>query len=109
MMILQLTRFNEFLKGLDTDESSFYQPSQISFSKSQNQTRVIQSKQILKDDCRLFSTIFTSCQSREYDVFDIIDGNAFINADPSKMMKLASGSVSGGVTCVSRIVASCDF
>jgi hypothetical protein len=38
------TRFNEFLKGLDTDESSFYQPSQISFSKSQNQTRVIQSK-----------------------------------------------------------------
>jgi hypothetical protein len=38
------TRFNEFLKGLDTDECSFYQPSQISFSKSQNQTRVIQSK-----------------------------------------------------------------
>jgi hypothetical protein len=33
---------------------------------------------------------------------------AFINADPSKMMKLASGSVSG-VTCFSRIVASCDF
>jgi hypothetical protein len=27
------TRFNEFLKGLDTDESSFYQPSQISFSR----------------------------------------------------------------------------
>jgi hypothetical protein len=25
------------------------------------------------------------------------------------MMKLASGSVSGEVTCVSRIVASCDF
>jgi hypothetical protein len=32
-------------------------------------------------------------------VFDIIEGNAFIKA----------GSVSGGVTCVSRIVASCDF
>ena len=38
------TRFNEFLKGKDTDECSFYQPSQISFSKSQNQTWVIQSK-----------------------------------------------------------------
>jgi hypothetical protein len=38
------TRFNEFLKGLDTNECSFYQPSQISFSRSQNQTRVIQSK-----------------------------------------------------------------
>jgi hypothetical protein len=41
--------------------------------------------------------------------FNIIEGNAFINADPSKMMKLASGSVSGGVTCVSRSVASYDF
>jgi hypothetical protein len=38
------TRFNEFLKGLDTDECSFYQPSKISFSKSQNQMGVIQSK-----------------------------------------------------------------
>ena len=38
------TRFNEFLKGLDTDYCSFYQPSQISLSKNQNQTRVIQSK-----------------------------------------------------------------
>ena len=54
-------RFNEFLKGLDTDESSFYQPNHISFSKSQNQTRVIQSKKTLSDYCRLFSTIFTSC------------------------------------------------
>jgi len=35
------TPFNEFLKGLDTDECSFYQPS-----KGQNQTRVIQSKNI---------------------------------------------------------------
>jgi hypothetical protein len=26
------TRFNEFLKGLDTDECSFYQPSKISFT-----------------------------------------------------------------------------
>jgi cyclopropane fatty-acyl-phospholipid synthase-like methyltransferase len=40
------TRFNEFLKGLDTNECSFYQPSQISFSKSQNQTQVIQAKNI---------------------------------------------------------------
>jgi hypothetical protein len=38
------TQFNEFLKGLDTNECSFYQPSQISFSRGQNQTRVIQSK-----------------------------------------------------------------
>ena len=64
------TRFNEFLKGKDTDECSFYQPSQISFSKSQNQAGMIQSKKTLKDDCRLFSTIFTSCQSREYDLVD---------------------------------------
>jgi hypothetical protein len=42
-------------------------------------------------------------------VFDILEGNAFIKVDPSKMMKLASGPVSGGVTCVSRIVASYDF
>ena len=37
-------RFNEFLKGLDTDESSFYQPCHISFSKSQNQTRRFKAK-----------------------------------------------------------------
>jgi hypothetical protein len=31
-------------------------------------------------------------------VFDILEGNASIKADRSKMMKLASGSVSRGVT-----------
>jgi hypothetical protein len=45
----------------------------------------------LKDDGR--STAYSS------NVFDILEGNAFIKVDPSKMMKLASGSVSGGVTC----------
>jgi hypothetical protein len=31
-------------------------------------------------------------------VFDILEGNASIKADRFKMMKLASGSESGGVT-----------
>ena len=53
------TRFNEFLKGLDTDECSFYQPIKKiktdCFSKSQNQTRVIQSK---KHKGRLSSVLY---------------------------------------------------
>ena len=47
---------------------------QISFSKSQNQTRATNagdSKQnTLKDDCRLLSTIFIFCHSREYDLME---------------------------------------
>ena len=47
---------------------------QMSFSKSQNQTRATNagdSKQkTLKDDCRLLSTIFIFCHSREYDLME---------------------------------------
>jgi hypothetical protein len=69
-----MTRFNEFLKGLDTDEYSFYQPikkNKIDFSQQKLEPNAGDSKQTtLKNDCRLFSTIFISCQSREDDLVD---------------------------------------
>ena len=60
------TRFNEFSKGLDTDECSFYQPikkNKACFFQQNPEPNAGDSKQnTLKDDCRLFSTIFISCQ-----------------------------------------------
>ena len=59
------TRFNEFLKGLDTEECSFYQPIK------KNKTDFFQQKpepKAWKYDCRLFSTLFISCQFRECDL-----------------------------------------
>jgi hypothetical protein len=60
------TRFNEFSKGLDTDECSFYQPikkNKTCFFQQKPEPNAGDSKQnTLKDDCRLFSTIFISCQ-----------------------------------------------
>jgi hypothetical protein len=68
------TRFNEFLKGLDTDEYSFYQPikkNKTDFFQQKPEPNMGDSKQkTLKDDCRLFSTIFISCQSREDDLME---------------------------------------
>jgi hypothetical protein len=68
------TRFNEFLKGLDTNECSFYQPikkNKTDFFQQKPESNAGDSKQsTLKDDCRLFSTISISCQSREYGLLE---------------------------------------
>jgi hypothetical protein len=66
------TRFNEFLNELDTDEYQFYQPikkDKTFFFQQRPEPNAGDSKQkTLKDDCRLFSTIFISRQSREDDL-----------------------------------------
>jgi hypothetical protein len=63
------------LKELDTDEYSFYQPikkNKTDFFQQMPEPNMGDSKQkTLKDDCRLFSTIFISCQSREDDLMEI--------------------------------------
>jgi len=69
------TRFNEFLKGLDTEECSFYQAikkNKTDFFQQKPEPNAGDSKQkTLKYDCRLFSTLFISCQFRECDLMDI--------------------------------------
>ena len=69
------TRFNEFLKGLDTEDCSFYQAikkNKTDFFQQKPEPNAGDSKQkTLKYDCRLFSTLFISCQFRKCDLMDI--------------------------------------
>jgi hypothetical protein len=51
------TRFSEFLKGLEPDECSFYQPIKTDFFQPKPELNAGDSKQ---NTCRLFSTIFIS-------------------------------------------------
>ena len=66
-------RFQEFMKGLESgDMSSFYKPikrNKLDFfnQKSEPVTGALKQK-VLKDDCRLFSKLIISCQSRECDL-----------------------------------------
>ena len=65
-------RFQEFMKGLEGEEKStsceiINKNSVDSFR--QVPTYVASSKQnVQKEDCQLFSKLFTSCQNREYDL-----------------------------------------
>ena len=65
--------FKEFFESLG-DESSFYQPikkNKVSFFRQEAESRRSDKKlQVLKDDCRLFSQLFISCQSRECDLLE---------------------------------------
>ena len=62
-------RFQEFMKGLESDDmSSFHEPikrNKLDFFKPASGAL---KQKVLKDDCRLFSKLFISCQSRECDL-----------------------------------------
>jgi len=80
------TKFNEFMKGLDTEECSFHQPikkNKTDFFQQKPDPNAGDSKEKpLKEDCRLFSTIFISCQSRECDLMEFFqhDNQSFPDA-----------------------------
>ena len=66
-------RFQEFMKGLESDDmSSFYEPIKRNkldfFNQKPEPASGALKQKVLKDDCRLFSKLFISCQSRECDL-----------------------------------------
>ena len=63
------SRFKAFIGGLDKgDEGSFYDPIKKNkpdfFQHKPEQAPGDLKQKILKDECRLFSKLFISCQSR---------------------------------------------
>ena len=68
-------RFKEFMKGLESEDmSSFYEPikrNKLDFFNQKPEPVSGDLKQkVLRDDCRLFSKLFISCQSRECDLLE---------------------------------------
>ena len=68
-------RIQEFMKGLESEDmSSFYEPikrNKLDFFNQKPEPVSGDLKQkVLKDDCRLFSKLFISCQSRECDLLE---------------------------------------
>ncbi|KAL0198142.1 hypothetical protein M9458_006682, partial [Cirrhinus mrigala] len=65
--------FRDFFNGLG-DETSFYRPikkNKVDFFRQEAASACSDmKKQVLKDDCRLFSQLFISCQSRECDLLE---------------------------------------
>ena len=77
-----------FLGGLHNEECSFYNPikkNKVAFSKQAQ--RVSSSKEkALKGDCRLFSRLFISCQTRQCDLQEF-----FIHENQSSPASLNDG------------------
>ncbi len=65
-------RFQEFLKGLEDEETStFYEPikkNRVDFFRQEAPAADSSKQKGLKEDCQLFSKLFISCQSRECDL-----------------------------------------
>lgn len=65
----------EFFNGLG-DEASFYKPIKKNktdfFCQESASGKSDRKKQKLKDDCRLFSQLFISCQSCECDLLELL-------------------------------------
>ena len=69
-------QFQSFIEGLKKAEQTlFYQPikkNKITFFKQEEISSAASSKKkTLKEDCRLFSQLFISCQSRQCDLHEL--------------------------------------
>ena len=67
------TRFVEFMDGLESEVSTFYEPikkARVDFFRQEPHCVNVTKQKVLKDDCQLFSKLFISCQSRECDLYD---------------------------------------
>ena len=75
-------RFQKFMKGFESkDTSSFYEPikrNKLDFFNQKPEPVPGDLKQVLKDDGRLFSKLFISCQSRECDLLRIFQARESI-------------------------------
>ena len=90
--------FRDFFNSLG-DEGSFYRPIKKNKVDFFRQEAAVASsdmkKQVLKDDCRLFSQLFISCQSRECDLLEFFKHeNQSFPAALSDTGKLHSGQKS---------------
>ncbi len=67
-------RFQEFMKGLEGEESIFYEPihkNRVSFFRQEPASTSCSKQRVLKEDCQLFSNMFISCQNRECDLKEL--------------------------------------
>ena len=67
------TRFVEFMDGLESEVSPFYElikETRVDFFRQEPHCVNVTQQKVLKDDCQLFSKLFISCQSRECDLYD---------------------------------------
>ena len=68
------TRLVEFMDGIEIEVSTFYEPinkTRDHFVRQDPSSVDATQKKVLKYDCRLFSKLFISCQSRECDLYDL--------------------------------------
>ncbi len=66
--------FREFFNSLG-DDTMFYKPikkNKIDFFGQDQAGPKVTKERVLKDDCRLFSQLFISCQSRECDLLEFM-------------------------------------
>ena len=81
-------QFEVFLGGLHNEECSFYIPinkNKVAFFRQEQ--RISGSKEkALKGDCRLFSQLFISCQTRQCDLQEF-----FRHGNPSSTASLSDG------------------
>ena len=65
------SQFDAFIRDLENGEESFYKPikrTKTDFFKQEERNQVQPKQKALKEDCRLFSRLFISCQTRECDL-----------------------------------------
>ena len=67
------TRFVEFMDGLESEVSPFYElikKTRADFFRQEPHCLNVTKQKVLKDDSQLFSKLFISCRSRECDLYD---------------------------------------
>ena len=65
------SQFDAFIRDLEHGEESVYKPikrTKTDFFKQEERNQVQPKQKALKEDCRLFSRLFISCQTRECDL-----------------------------------------
>ena len=66
-------RFVEFMDGLESEVSTFYEPikkPRVDVFRQEPRCVDATKQKVLKDDCQLSYKLFISCQSRECDLYD---------------------------------------
>ena len=104
--------FRDFFNGLG-DEASFYRPIKKNqadfFHQEATEASSDRKKQVLKDDCRLFSQLFISCQSWECDLLEFFKHeNQSFPAALSDTGKLHSGQKSELANILEATISSSD-
>ncbi|XP_034030967.1 uncharacterized protein LOC117514556 [Thalassophryne amazonica] len=105
--------FRDFFNGMDDETSFFYKSikkNKVDFFHQEAATSSSDiKKQVLKDDCRLFSQLFISCQSRESDLSEFFHHeNQSFPAALSDSGKLHTGQKSQLANILEAIIVPPD-